>query len=117
MDAYVYVLGTATAKRRLTYVGWTDDVARRLAQHNAGKRALDARARLGAAAFGTVCDQTRSHEPRMVFKARPQIQKTIGADAVRCPLTARGPYVQAMARAMKLPARRSAALALGNNPA
>lgn len=46
MDAYVYVLGTATAKRRLTYVGWTDDVARRLAQHNAGKGARSTRGRV-----------------------------------------------------------------------
>ena len=35
MDCYVYVLGTLTGNRHLTYVGWTDDVARRLAQHNA----------------------------------------------------------------------------------
>jgi putative endonuclease len=44
-DAYVYVLGTRTKTRHLTYVGWTDDVARRLAKHNAGKGARTTRGR------------------------------------------------------------------------
>ena len=39
MDCYVYVLGTLSKNRHLTYVGWTDNVARRLARHNAGKGA------------------------------------------------------------------------------
>ena len=46
MGAYVYVLGTFSNNRRLTYVGWTLDVARRLAQHNAGKGARTTRGRL-----------------------------------------------------------------------
>jgi putative endonuclease len=45
MDCYVYVLGTFTKTRILTYVGWTDDVARRLARHNAGKGARSTRGR------------------------------------------------------------------------
>jgi len=45
MDCYVYVLGTFANKRHLTYVGWTVDVARRLAQHNAGKGARTTRGR------------------------------------------------------------------------
>ena len=32
MDCFVYVLGTRSKTRHLTYVGWTNDVARRLAQ-------------------------------------------------------------------------------------
>jgi putative endonuclease len=43
MDCYVYVLGVHTAKRHLTYVGWTHDVARRLTQHNDGKGARSTR--------------------------------------------------------------------------
>jgi putative endonuclease len=43
MDNFVYVLGTATAKRHLTYVGWTTDLVRRLAAHNAGKGARTTR--------------------------------------------------------------------------
>lgn len=33
---YVYVLGTRTPRGIRTYVGWTLDPQRRLAQHNAG---------------------------------------------------------------------------------
>jgi putative endonuclease len=43
MDCYVYVLGTIANNRHLTYVGWTNDVARRLALHNAGKGARSTR--------------------------------------------------------------------------
>ncbi len=46
MDAFVYVLGTTAKNRPLTYVGWTSDVARRLAQHNAGKGARTTRGRV-----------------------------------------------------------------------
>jgi putative endonuclease len=46
MNCYVYVLGTRTKTRHLTYVGWTDDVARRLAKHNAGKGARTTRGRI-----------------------------------------------------------------------
>jgi len=46
MDAYVYVLGTLANNRHLTYVGWSDDVARRLAQHNSGKGARTTRGRV-----------------------------------------------------------------------
>jgi len=45
MDCFVYVLGTRGNKRTLTYVGWTNDVARRLKQHNAGKGARSTRGR------------------------------------------------------------------------
>ena len=31
MEGFVYVLGCATESRYLTYVGWTTDLARRLA--------------------------------------------------------------------------------------
>ena len=45
MGCFVYVLGTRTETRHLTYVGWTSDVARRLAQHNSGKGARATRGR------------------------------------------------------------------------
>ena len=45
MDCYVYVLGTRNNDRHLTYVGWTNDVARRLAKHNAGAGARSTRGR------------------------------------------------------------------------
>ncbi len=46
MDCFVYVLGTSANKRHLTYVGWSNDVARRLAKHNAGKGARSTRGRV-----------------------------------------------------------------------
>lgn len=45
MSAYVYVLGCLAGARHLTYVGWTNDIARRLAQHNAGTGARSTRGR------------------------------------------------------------------------
>lgn len=45
MDCYVYVLGTIAKNRHLTYVGWTNDVVRRLVTHNAGKGARSTRGR------------------------------------------------------------------------
>jgi putative endonuclease len=42
---FVYVLGTTHKGRTTTYVGWTTDVARRLAQHNAGTGARSTRGR------------------------------------------------------------------------
>lgn len=37
MSCFVYVLGCRAAHRMLTYVGWTTDLDRRLAEHN-GRR-------------------------------------------------------------------------------
>jgi len=42
---FVYVLGSWHKGRFTTYVGWTNDVARRLAQHNAGTGARSTRGR------------------------------------------------------------------------
>jgi putative endonuclease len=42
---FVYVLGTATARGPISYVGWTLDLDRRLSQHNAGKGARTTRGR------------------------------------------------------------------------
>jgi putative endonuclease len=45
MSAYVYVLGCLAGTRHLTYVGWTNDIARRLRQHNGGTGARSTRGR------------------------------------------------------------------------
>lgn len=42
---FVYVLGAVTARGVRTYVGWTLDPARRLAQHNGGTGAKSTRGR------------------------------------------------------------------------
>jgi putative endonuclease len=46
MASYVYVLGCRTADRIVTYVGWTTDVDRRIAQHNASRGARSTRGRV-----------------------------------------------------------------------
>ncbi len=45
MDCFVYVLGSRDKSRALTYVGWTNDVLRRLERHNSGKGARSTRGR------------------------------------------------------------------------
>jgi len=46
MHAYVYVLGSFGKDRHLTYVGWTTDIDKRLARHNAGTGARSTRGRV-----------------------------------------------------------------------
>ncbi|HZT24320.1 MAG TPA: GIY-YIG nuclease family protein [Pseudolabrys sp.] len=45
MDCFVYVLGTRSKSRHLTYVGWTDNIERRLRRHNDGTGARTTRGR------------------------------------------------------------------------
>ena len=60
MGAYVYVLGTRSKTRHLTYVGWTSDVARRLAQHNSGKGARTTRGRVWVLLHSERCRSKRA---------------------------------------------------------
>lgn len=43
---FVYILGTRTPRGPISYVGWTLDLERRLAQHNAGTGARTTRGRV-----------------------------------------------------------------------
>lgn len=43
---FVYVLGCAATRGFLTYVGWTSDLDRRLAMHNAGTGAKTTKGRV-----------------------------------------------------------------------
>ncbi|MBI1187495.1 MAG: GIY-YIG nuclease family protein [Alphaproteobacteria bacterium] len=45
MGCFVYVIGCATSGGVRTYVGWTTDLVRRLAQHNGGVGAKFTRGR------------------------------------------------------------------------
>jgi putative endonuclease len=56
---FIYVLGCAGTKRHLTYVGWTSDVARRLAAHNAGKGARSTRGRSWVLLYSEECASRR----------------------------------------------------------
>jgi len=59
MDCYDYVLGTHAGTRHLTYVGWTDNVTRRLAAHNAGKGARSTRGRAWVLLYSERCASKR----------------------------------------------------------
>ena len=45
MDCFVYIIGSETGGGWRTYVGWTTDLDRRLAAHNAGSGARSTRGR------------------------------------------------------------------------
>jgi len=60
--SFVYVLGCAAAARTVTYVGWTNDVERRLAAHNAGKGARSTRGRVWTLLY---CEQCASRRHAM----------------------------------------------------
>ena len=58
MAAFVYVLGCAEAG--LTYVGWTNDLDRRLARHNAGVGAKSTRGRVWRLLYAERCESQRA---------------------------------------------------------
>ena len=59
MDSYVYVLGCRAKNRLLTYVGWSNDVARRMVAHNAGKGARSTRGRSWVLLYSEKCASRR----------------------------------------------------------
>jgi putative endonuclease len=59
MNCFVYVLGSTSGARPLTYVGWTNDIEKRLARHNAGKGARSTRGRIWKLLYAERCE-TRS---------------------------------------------------------
>jgi putative endonuclease len=46
MECFVYVIGSYGADGYRTYVGWTNDLERRIARHNAGTGARSTRGRV-----------------------------------------------------------------------
>ncbi len=63
-ECFVYVLGhcakTAGGQlRHITYVGWTHDIAARLAKHNAGKGARSTRGRAWILLYSEKCASRR----------------------------------------------------------
>lgn len=59
MACFVYVLGCAVAGGMRTYVGWTSDLERRLAQHNSGTGAKFTRGRVWALLYAERCATPR----------------------------------------------------------
>jgi putative endonuclease len=63
-ECFVYVLGhcakTASGTlRHITYVGWTNDIAARLAKHNTGKGARSTRGRAWVLLYSEKCASRR----------------------------------------------------------
>lgn len=85
MDCFVYVLGTITGTRRLTYVGWTNDVARRLAQHNAGKGARFTRGRTWVLLHWERCADRRDAMSREWHLKRDRVFRKKLAAGIRAP--------------------------------
>lgn len=80
MESFVYVLGTRAKGRVLTYVGWTNDVERRLAQHNSGKGARSTRGRQWTLLYSEKCDSRRHAMSREWHLKRDRaFRKTLAA--------------------------------------
>ena len=63
---FVYILGSRTSCGYRTYVGWTLDLERRLAEHNSGTGAeIDTRQRVVPDLCRTPAKPHRGHAPRM----------------------------------------------------
>jgi putative endonuclease len=59
MQFFVYVLGSKRKADRRTYVGWTTDLNRRVAQHNAGRGAKSTRGRIWILLYSESCATKR----------------------------------------------------------
>lgn len=55
MSCFVYILGSDGGGKHRTYVGWTTDLERRLAQHNAGTGARSTRGQRWALLYAERC--------------------------------------------------------------
>jgi putative endonuclease len=62
MECFVYILGSSGPGGTRTYVGWTNDLERRLARHNAGTGARSTRGRIW---FLLYAERHRSREQAM----------------------------------------------------
>lgn len=80
---FVYVLGCAAGERVVTYVGWSNDVARRLAAHNAGKGARTTRGRIWVLLHTERCASKRHAMSREWHLKRDRAFRKELADTLR----------------------------------
>lgn len=83
MKCFVYVLGTRSKARNLTYVGWTHDVAARLAKHNAGKGARTTRGRVWVLLHTERCKNKSAAMSREWFLKRDRAFRKLLAQALK----------------------------------
>jgi len=67
---YVYVLGSSGPSGRLTYVGWSTDIERRLADHNSGKGARSTRGRVWRIIYAERCESRSAAMSREAYLKR-----------------------------------------------
>ena len=92
MECFVYVLGSCGPDGYRTYVGWTNDLERRIARHNAGTGARSTRGRVWFLLYAERHDSARSgDEPRVVFEARPVVPEEANAEQLTPELAALRP--------------------------
>lgn len=83
MDSFVYVLGCSANGRIVTYVGWSNDVARRLAQHNSGKGARSTRGRSWVLLHSEKCTSRRHAMSREWYLKRDRTFRKKLAQSLR----------------------------------
>lgn len=81
---FVYVLGCAAEGRFVTYVGWTNDIDRRLAAHNAGTGAKSTKGRVWSLLYAERLPSRREAMSREVYIKRDRALRR------RLALTAQG---------------------------
>ncbi len=80
---YVYVIGAACTDGPRTYVGWTLDLDRRLAQHNSGRGARSTRGRLWCLLYAEKYDDRRAAMSReWHLKRDRKLRKLLAATVV-----------------------------------
>ena len=87
MSCFVYILGAVSGARALTYVGWTTDLTRRLAQHNDGTGARFTRGRQWVLLYSERCNgkrraMSREWHLKRDRSLRKRLLQTLGAQAV-----------------------------------
>lgn len=91
MAFFVYVLGSCRGSDCRTYVGWTTDVKRRLARHNAGKGARSTKGRTWVLLY---CERRKTRNAAMsrewYIKRDRKFRGALRADAKNSALVLRG---------------------------
>ena len=83
MPAFVYVIATIGPGAFRTYVGWTTDLDRRLAAHNAGKGAKSTRGRTWVLIHSERCKSRRAAMSREWYLKRDRTFRKALADAFK----------------------------------
>ena len=83
---YVYVIGAECTGKPRTYVGWTLDLDRRLAQHNSGRGARSTRGRLWSLLYAEKCADRRQAMSREWHLKRDRKLRKLLAAAIQTEL-------------------------------